>query len=188
MTADATKEALRAAAKQRVAALPEAARRKYDRRIVALLAADLRFEGARTVLGYSALGDEACIDALWPIAADRGKRVLLPKLSPQGELSFAPWNRNDGVRPGTFGVGEPPAPPENPTGACLVLVPGRAFDASGTRLGRGGGHYDRVLGGLRKLGPAIGVAYHCQLVDEVPGLPHDVPVDAVVTELGFSPG
>lgn len=187
MKADPTKQELRVAARHRIQAMSEDERRECDRRIVSLLASDPRFDGARTLLGYSALADEACVDALWSIAVDLGKRVFLPKVSSAGRLSFAPWSRADELLPGAFGVGEPQSSAEDPAGACLALIPGRAFDTSGTRLGRGGGHYDRVLERLRKLGPAIGVAYHCQLVDEVPKLPHDVSVDAVVTELGFFP-
>jgi 5-formyltetrahydrofolate cyclo-ligase len=185
MTGVSTKQGLRAAVGERVAALSGARRLECDRRIVALVAADRRFLEATTVLGYSALADETCVDELWSIAVDRGKRVLLPKTSQGGELSFAPWSENAALERGAFGVDEPPAPPEEPMGACVILVPGRAFDSSGMRLGRGGGHYDRVLKNLRKSGPAIGVAYHCQLMEQIPGLPHDVPVDDIVTERGF---
>jgi 5-formyltetrahydrofolate cyclo-ligase len=61
----------------------------------------------------------------------------------------------------------------------MILVPGRAFDRAGTRLGRGGGAYDRILAGLQA--PKIGVAFACQLVENLPREPHDVPMDAVVT-------
>jgi 5-formyltetrahydrofolate cyclo-ligase len=60
-------------------------------------------------------------------------------------------------------------------------VPGVAFDASGRRLGRGGGSYDRALAARGAATLAVGLAYDEQVVDEVPTDAHDVPVDVVVT-------
>lgn len=59
-----------------------------------------------------------------------------------------------------------------------------AFDRRGYRLGYGGGFYDRTLEKLRILKKvvAVGVAYHAQMVDEVPIGPHDAPLDYVMTE------
>ena len=61
----------------------------------------------------------------------------------------------------------------------LALVPGLGFDARGHRLGRGKGHYDRLLAGFT--GMKIGVAFDFQIVTEVPREPHDIALDAVVT-------
>ena len=65
-----------------------------------------------------------------------------------------------------------------------LLVPMLAFDREGFRLGYGGGFYDRPLEKLRELKKvvAIGVAYHAQMVDEVPVGIHDAPLDYVMTE------
>jgi 5-formyltetrahydrofolate cyclo-ligase len=63
-----------------------------------------------------------------------------------------------------------------------VLVPGVAFDAAGRRLGYGGGYYDRLLPLLAPGAPRIAGAYEAQIVDHVPAAPHDLRVDAVVTE------
>lgn len=64
----------------------------------------------------------------------------------------------------------------------VVLAPGLAFDASGGRLGRGAGYYDRFLsrGGLGDR--ACGVAFERQIVDTVPVEGHDLPMRWVVTE------
>ena len=64
----------------------------------------------------------------------------------------------------------------------LVVVPGVAFDAAGRRLGRGRGHYDATLAGLPAGAARIGLAFELQLVPEIPEEPHDVRLDAVVTE------
>ncbi|MCZ9338458.1 5-formyltetrahydrofolate cyclo-ligase, partial [Streptomyces sp. TRM76130] len=73
------------------------------------------------------------------------------------------------------------------TEAGVVLLPGLAVDRRGTRLGRGGGSYDRVLERLERAGarPALVVLlYGGEVVDRVPREPHDRPVDAVVTPEG----
>ena len=61
------------------------------------------------------------------------------------------------------------------------------FDARGNRIGMGKGFYDRhfayrlLLTHMRR--PAlIGIAFAVQAVAELPTAPHDVPLDAIVTE------
>jgi len=61
-----------------------------------------------------------------------------------------------------------------------VLVPGRAFDRKGNRLGRGGGYYDRFLGALDAV--LCGCGYAVQIVDDVPVDAHDLPLQIIVTE------
>lgn len=61
-----------------------------------------------------------------------------------------------------------------------VLIPGLGFDRRLNRLGRGAGFYDRYLEGIQIF--KIGVAFAEQLVDELPVEPHDIGVDAVITD------
>jgi 5-formyltetrahydrofolate cyclo-ligase len=56
------------------------------------------------------------------------------------------------------------------------------FDADGWRLGYGGGFYDRTLAGRRI--PAIGVARANAQLERLEPAPHDIALDAIVTELG----
>src|SRR5690606_24554150 len=72
----------------------------------------------------------------------------------------------------------------------VIFVPLVAFDSRGTRLGMGAGYYDRALAFrlLRKhwRGPKpIGLAYDYQRLPRIEPAPHDVPLDAVVTERGY---
>lgn len=83
--------------------------------------------------------------------------------------------------PNAWGIPEPPAGnprayPEdflNP----LMIVPGLAFTPDGSRLGRGGGYYDRFLS--RWTMTTIGVAYPCQIYRDLPREPHDLSVNLV---------
>lgn len=86
----------------------------------------------------------------------------------------------------SFGLAQPapgvpalsPRAVEDSVGVALVL--GLAFDARGYRLGHGRGHFDRFLTGSRF--PAVGLAYHQQLLDRLPTEPHDVPMSLVATD------
>lgn len=64
----------------------------------------------------------------------------------------------------------------------VALLLGLAFDRGGVRLGYGKGYFDRFLEGRRF--PAVGIAFDAQVVAELPSEPHDVPMAAIVSELG----
>ena len=63
-----------------------------------------------------------------------------------------------------------------------VLVPGVVFDTSGSRIGYGGGYYDRLLPMLRVDARRVAGAFELQIVDNVPAAAHDLAVDTIVTE------
>ncbi|MDE0803439.1 MAG: hypothetical protein OSA99_08960, partial [Acidimicrobiales bacterium] len=59
---------------------------------------------------------------------------------------------------------------------AVVVVPARVFDRDGFRLGRGGGHYDRLLPRLRPEVPVIGVTCTDRIVERLPPEPHQRPM------------
>jgi len=115
-----------------------------------------------------------------------GKTVAVPrvdKASRMLELHAIADPRADIVA-SDQGIPEPrPACPQVPRDAIdFVLVPGVAFDLAGRRLGYGGGYYDRLLPLLSPRALRVAGAFEVQLVDRVPAAPHDLAVDAIVTE------
>ena len=69
----------------------------------------------------------------------------------------------------------------------LIITPLLAFDRFGSRLGYGGGFYDRTIGELRESGKviALGLAFDSQKTDSViPTEPTDQKIDYVLTEKG----
>ncbi|MCZ2825201.1 MULTISPECIES: 5-formyltetrahydrofolate cyclo-ligase [unclassified Modestobacter] len=110
-------------------------------------------------------------------------RLLLPVVPARGrELS---WAEHDGrLVPGRFGLQEPTGP-RLPPGALaeadVVVVPALAVAADGTRLGRGGGYYDRALAHARPGATLVAVLFDEEFVDQLPAGPHDRRVTAVVT-------
>lgn len=137
---------------------------------------------ARVAL-YAALPDELPTRPLFDLLRQTGRSVLLPRTA-GARLEFAPVERWEELRPGRYGVPEPPAACASLglEAADLVVVPGVAFDARGNRLGRGGGFYDRTFA-RAAAGPVLcGAALELQLVDEVPHGPGDRAMDLLVTE------
>ena len=117
------------------------------------------------------------------------KITALPTAMPgQKTLSFRRWHVGDPLVRDAMGIASPRAEAEevNPQ---LILVPLLAFDGQGNRLGYGGGFYDTTLSHIRQQEAApliVGVAHSFQEVSAIPTEPHDVGLDAILTELGVS--
>lgn len=108
------------------------------------------WQNADTVLCFAALPDEPDTAAILRRALAAGKRLLLPRVLSQTEMDWVEITALTQLVPGHFGIAEPPAelPPTDPAalpGRLLALVPCMAAGQDGTRLGRGGGYYDRFL-------------------------------------------
>lgn len=181
MTAE-TKKALRDRLQAWRRGLSAAERDRRSAAIRRLLAAAAPPRG--TILAYAALHDEpdlADLLAAWASV----ERLALTRLAGDGSLEVVAVPDLGRLRPGIFKVPEPPqtAFPVPAAEVAWALIPGVAFDRAGRRLGRGGGHYDRLLPSLRC--PKIGVAYAEQVVDEVPANAADARVDAIATEEGI---
>ncbi|MGX9965668.1 5-formyltetrahydrofolate cyclo-ligase [Roseomonas sp. F4] len=135
------------------------------------------------VAGFWPMGAEIDIRPLLLALHEKGHRIALPVTPRRGNpLHFRAWAPGDTLAPGPMGTRHPgpEAPPLTPD---WLLVPLLAFDRAGQRLGYGGGYYDRTLAALPSA-TAIGVAYACQEVDEVPVGVDDAPLAAIVTEGG----
>ena len=181
-----SKDALRLAAlearKAFVRTLDDASRTILEERLAEHLTAVCA--AARVVAGYSALGSEISPQLAMEEARSVGAIVAFPAFHNPGKpFRFV---AGDPLVPGPFGIMQPrkSAPAVEPD---LILVPLIAVDPLGSRLGRGKGHYDQVLGRLRRSwAKLIGVGWSMQrLNDTVPADPWDVPLDAFATPDGL---
>lgn len=137
---------------------------------------------AGTVAAYWSIGTEPDTHGLLFGLWKRGSYVLLPVLLPDGDLDWASYEGPDSLRPGPRGLLEPAEPVRGVGAVCsadLVLVPALAVDHSGLRLGRGGGSYDRALARVGAQIPTVALLYDPELLDRVPGGPHDQRVRMV---------
>lgn len=174
------KRALRAGVRAARAALSPAERAAAATAATGRLEALPDLRRARVVLAYAATAAELDVDATVAALRDRGTQVCLPRVAGDHLEVVATTLR--ALRPGHRGISEPDGPARVVDDLDVVLLPGVAFDLAGGRLGQGGGHYDRLLGRLPERTVRIGVGFACQLVPRVPTLPHDEPVDLVVTD------
>lgn len=116
--------------------------------------------------------------------SDEGWTLALPVVVGDAPLVFRRWRFGDPLTRGQRGMMQPAG--GEPVRPALLLIPLLAFDAAGTRLGYGGGHYDRTLEALRRDGPilAVGVAFAAQEVAQLPTGPHDQRLDWMLTPSG----
>jgi 5-formyltetrahydrofolate cyclo-ligase len=145
----------------------------------------LRITPGTTVAGYHAHRNEADPVLLLRKLGQAGAQIAFPRVTAKNTgLEFHLLPDGEILRPATYGIHEPLKhwPRVIPD---ILLVPLLAYDDQGTRLGTGGGYYDRTLAALPK-SRAIGIAYAAQRMDFLPRDAHDYPLDAVLTETGLT--
>jgi 5-formyltetrahydrofolate cyclo-ligase len=186
----ATLRAAKLALRRRVLAerdaLPEAVRIAASAAISARILERADFRAARAVLLTLPFGSEWDTVAVVRAALAAGSIVAVPRVDKASRMlelhAIADPERD--VVAGYRGIPEPlPAGPlVSRETIDFVLVPGVAFDRTGRRMGYGGGYYDRLLPLLSPRVARVAGAFDVQLVDRVPAAPHDIAVDAIVTE------
>lgn len=130
--------------------------------------------GWQTVAAYSPLRVEPGSVDLLDSLTGLGLRVLVPVMLSDRDLDWIGWRQ-----------------PERPLGVAAiaecdaVLVPALAVARDGTRLGRGGGSYDRALARVVGELPIAALLFEGEYVHELPRESWDIPVTAVVTPAGW---
>ncbi|WP_084105918.1 5-formyltetrahydrofolate cyclo-ligase [Demequina sp. NBRC 110056] len=158
------------------------------------------------VLAMPEIGDAQCVSVYASRAHEpgtlpliealyaRGVRILVPRLGDGLQRGWSPYQGADDLI--ERAPGRPPEPsgeflgPEAIDDADVVIVPALAVDSRGTRLGQGGGWYDRALEGLDPRVPIVALTFAAEFrgPDELP-LPresHDIGVHAVITPEGMT--
>lgn len=172
------KDDARRLVKARKRMLDEAERSALSGRVMARLEREPAFADADRILMYHSLPDEVSTHDFL-LRWDGRKRLFLPRVNGE-DLDVLPYDRAM-LRTGAYGIGEPSGHSVVPVGSMdLIVVPAVAYDLACRRVGRGKGYYDRLLSGIGVA--TIGVAFDCQVVDEIEAESHDVPVDMVITE------
>lgn len=171
-----------------------------------------QYQQAKSVACYLSYGSECITEPLIKMMWQAGKSVYLPILLQDQSLQFVLYREGDELHPNQFGILEPKnnlgiaesTKPDDerhkssllePMGKLdlsealpildLVILPLLAFDLKGTRLGAGGGYYDRTFAGADK--PfMLGYAYQAQLAGALPAEEWDVHLAAVLTEAGIT--
>lgn len=140
--------------------------------------------GALTVCAYVPIGSEPGSPELLDGLREYGCRVLLPIVVGAEPLEWAEYTGPESLRSARYGLLEPVGTLLGQAAigkADIVLVPALAVDRDGTRLGRGGGHYDRSLPLAAARAQLIAVVRDQEFVADLPGEDHDVRMNAVLT-------
>lgn len=132
------------------------------------------YRGQPCVAIYRSLPTEPPTEALAAMLHARGLTVIVPEMLPDKDLDWHELRADgsEGPRLGLDAIGH----------ARVIFTPALAVDHLGTRLGQGGGSYDRAL--ARRHPDAVVVAivndeeYAAQ---PLPRDAHDVRVNAVIT-------
>lgn len=124
---------------------------------------------------------------LLKMALQQGKQCYLPRVISSEQMTFHLFHKRDHLQPDRYGLAAPRAQ-RSQIAICkiqLLIVPLVAFARDGTRLGMGGGFYDRALSSCSQKPRCIGLAYSQQLAQSLPREPWDIKLDAIASEKSF---
>jgi 5,10-methenyltetrahydrofolate synthetase len=152
--------------------------------LAALVAERVGSVAGRAVSGY------------WPIKGEPDLRFWLAGMRAAGAVTALPvvetkaaplvfrrWEPGSRMIRGDWNIPAPP-PEAEAVAPEIVLAPLVGWDGAGYRLGYGGGYFDRTLAALSPRPFAIGVGLQRARLATIHPQPHDVPLDAIVTEEG----
>ena len=156
-------------------------RRHYSEKIALYLSYLIEPLSKRTVSFYWPFRGEPDLRPLMQTVLEGGGRCALPVVvEKKAPLVFRLWKPGDRLVPGVWNI---PVPADGAEASPdVVIAPVVGFDSACYRLGYGGGFFDRTLASLHHRPLAIGVGYDATSVSTIYPLPHDVRMEAIVTE------
>jgi 5,10-methenyltetrahydrofolate synthetase len=151
----------------------------------ACLAPQVAREGA-VVAGYWPIRGEPDLRPLLSRLSEAGVTVALPVVETRAApLVFRRWTPRMRMERGHWNIPVPPAEAERLV-PDVVIAPCLGWDGGSFRLGWGGGYFDRTLAALLPRPVAIGVGLAAARLPTIYPQPHDIPMDAIVTEEGIA--
>jgi len=181
---------LRNELRQRRRALSVPSKQFASKRITQLLMRSGWLRHGQRIAIYLATEEELDLAPLINQAWRRSCQLFAPHIinAHRREMKFYPFNAQSPLITHRWGM-QQLAHPGTPIATRMldaVLIPTVGFDSAGHRLGMGGGFYDRHFTQWRRVQPnkpaMIGVAYTCQEISAIDVQPHDIQLDAILTE------
>ncbi len=138
------------------------------------------FASARTIASYLSYGTEPSTGDLNEEIIKSGRTLFLPRVLKDNDLEWVAWDGKTSSLSKKGKIQEPTGSATTEPEIDLIIIPTLCADRSGTRLGQGGGSYDRALPKLSAW--RIGLIYAGELSNtEIPNEAHDVKLNAVAT-------
>lgn len=161
---------------------PRQQKQAIDRQICQHVINSPEYRQAQTIFAYWSTDEEIDTHAILADARQRGKRVCVPKCLKGHRMIARQICSEADLTEQTFGIPEPGEQCSEiaPEEIDLCLVPALACDASGIRLGYGGGFYDRFL--PQTAACRMVLCAQERFLQQVPAEQHDMHCDCVVTE------
>lgn len=180
------KKALRASCKELRLSIPFEEKAAADTAILHTVTAHSAFLDADLILCFFPVRGEVDLTPIVEIAKQRGISVAFPRCEGT-EMCFHLVSSLDELTLDRFGIPAPraDAPVAFPTDKSLCILPGLAAGRDGSRLGYGGGFYDRFLATFG--GITLFPIYDRLLFSTLPTEPTDKTVDHIITEKGEIP-
>lgn len=189
MDMENTRQRLRLQALARRDDIAPAERIGRSERITLALIGHPVYAACNTCCLYCSFRSEVATGPLLRACLQAGKTVAVPLTLPAvSRLRMVRITDPDrDLEPGYLGIAEPCRElvekcALDPAGIDLIILPGAAFDREGQRLGYGGGFYDRFLALEAPRALRVGLGFAVQVVERLPALPHDMPLDLLFTE------
>ncbi len=176
--------------RQRRRSLTSGQQRSAAQQLLRRLARQPLFVRSRHIAFYIANDGEIDPRPLLERALAMGKHCYLPVLARDNtRLEFFRYTPGTSMQRNRYGIAEPSrrgGQRLNTRQLDLVLLPLVAFDARGGRLGMGGGYYDRSFAfkqqSLAHSPYLLGLAHHCQQVDQLTLASWDIPLHAIASD------
>lgn len=170
-------------------ALTTAQQQAAGENLATLISQQNFFLRAKRIGIYLANDGEIDPSLLMGIALKAKKDCYLPIIHPLhfNRLYFGEYREGDQLKANRFGILEPQFSTTTiaPLWTLdLILLPLVAFDRSGSRIGMGGGFYDRTLAACAnqpRRPSLIGLAHDCQQVEKISQQSWDIPLDKIIT-------
>lgn len=180
------KKELRRLCKARISELPADRRTDAGTAIAEIVQSTTAYKNSHMLFIYVSTEREPDTRKLIKQAWADGKQVCVPKCLGEGEMAACRIESMDELTPGAMGLLEPchmeNAVPREAIDCALIPCVGAGRD--GTRLGHGGGYYDRFLAGQNMT--RLCLCFEAVLFETVPKDENDAGMDAVITENGIA--
>lgn len=165
----------------------EQARKKASEQIYKKLIHSSWYAQAGIIFSYASFRSEVDTERIHQKIWKDGKTLLLPRVDQKRkEMDFYVVRSENDLSPGYLGILEPmntdlwtPRKEER----TLMLLPGAVFDDAKSRIGYGGGFYDRYLNCYGEwIDHKIMLAFSSQKAEYIPVEHTDQPVEEIITD------